>query len=97
MPDDRRFLWDQGKALANKRKHGVTFEEASDAFNDVNAVLEFDSAHSGAEDRFVLLALSARLRVLFIVHADIGDNVTRIISARRATRQEHTRYEQRRT
>jgi hypothetical protein len=58
---DLRFEWDAKKAEANRRKHGVTFEEASSAFADESALVIPDPDHSDEEDRFVLLGLSAKL------------------------------------
>ncbi len=58
-----RFIWNEGKSLTNRRKHGVSFEEAQTAFHDENAKVYFDPDHSEAEDRFILLGLSFRLRI----------------------------------
>ncbi len=94
---DLRFVWDERKGVANARKHGVTFAEAETVFLDEQALLIRDPDHSNDEDRFVLLGLSARLRALLVCHCyREGDAVIRIISARKADRQERARYEQRR-
>jgi uncharacterized protein len=88
-----RFTWDQGKAAENLRKHGVSFEEASSAFEDENARLRHDPDHSQEEDRFLLLGFSVRLRLLIVSHAyRENDRVIRIISARRATPRERRQY-----
>lgn len=88
-----RFEWDPRKAAANRRKHGVGFEEAHSAFADEHALLITDPDHSEAEDRFILLGLSAALRVLVVVHCyRARDAVIRIISARKADPQERERY-----
>ena len=93
---DLRFEWDPRKDAANQRKHGISFEEARSVFADEHALLVDDPDHSAAEDRFILLGLSARFRILVVVHAyRARDDVIRIISARRATRPERTRYEER--
>ncbi len=89
----RKFIWDRFKAAQNVLKHGVTFEEAEDAFRDPFALIEFDSEHSSREDRFVLLGASTRLRVLFVVHAYLENDTIRIISARPAKRREQEEYE----
>ena len=82
-----RFDWDPTKARENLRKHGITFEDARTAFSDDQAILIPDPDHSGEEDRFVLIGLSATLRVLTVVHCyREGDEIVRIVSARRATR-----------
>ena len=88
-----RFAWDQAKAAENRRKHGVTFEEASTVFADENGRLKHDPDHSQAEDRFILLGFSARLRLLLVCHAyRENDEVIRIISARKATPNERQQY-----
>jgi len=91
-----RVEWDPAKARINLRKHGVSFEEAETVFYDDHALLLDDPEHSGDEDRFVLLGLSSRLRVLVIVHTyREHDAVIRLISARRATKAEQAGYDAR--
>jgi len=93
---DIRFEWDQRKNTANKRKHGISFEEAATVFSDDNALLLSDPEHSDEEDRFLLLGLSVSLRTLVVCHCYRKDaKVIRIISARKATRNERTQYVQR--
>ena len=88
-----RFEWDNRKAAANLRKHGVSFEEARSVFFDEQARLIDDPDHSEEEDRFVLLGLSGALRLLLICHCYRSEGeVIRIISARRATRMEAKFY-----
>ena len=88
-----RFSWDEEKAQENLRKHRVSFEEASSVFADENGRVKHDSEHSVEEDRFLLLGFSARCRVLVVCHAyRRDDEVIRIISARRATRNERRQY-----
>lgn len=90
---DPAFEWDKRKASENKRKHGVTFEEAKSAFLDENARVIPDPEHSVDEDRFVLLGLSLQLRMLVVVHCyREGENTIRIISARKADRSERRQY-----
>jgi uncharacterized DUF497 family protein len=83
------FEWDDSKADANLRKHGVTFEEAVDVFFDASA-LRGDAAVD-EDDRDFVLGFSAKLKVLLVVHVESGDHV-RIISARLATRTEEVTY-----
>jgi uncharacterized protein len=90
---DIQFEWDEFKALSNKNKHNVTFEEATTAFQDPFLITFFDEYHSGYEDRFISIGLSERQRLLLIIHTDRGDAI-RIISAREATRKEQGTYEQ---
>ncbi|MFQ5982658.1 MAG: BrnT family toxin [Woeseiaceae bacterium] len=87
------FEWHRRKSAENRKKHGVSFEEAKSAFLDENARLIPDPEHSDDDDRFVLLGLSSRLRLLVVVHC-YQDNVDviRIISARKADRSEHRQY-----
>jgi uncharacterized DUF497 family protein len=89
------FTWDPAKARANEKKHGVSFDEARTVFLDERARLLVDPDHSVDEDRFILLGLSARLRVLVVVHAYWESaGLIRIISARKATPRERVQYAQ---
>jgi uncharacterized protein len=93
MPRGLRFDWDPAKASLNLRRHGVTFSEAASVFLDEHAILIDDPDHSASEDRFVLLGLCASLRLLLVCHCyRAEDAVVRIISARKADRQEHRAY-----
>ena len=88
-----RFEWDDRKAAANAKKHGVGFEEARSVFVDERAKLIVDPDHSEDEDRFILLGLSRALRLLLVCHCyRSGGNVIRIISARKATAKESRSY-----
>ena len=91
--DQIRFEWDENKATVNAKKHGVTFEEAKSVFADERAKLIDDPDHSDCEDRFVLLGFSSNLRLLVVCHCYRSQgNIIRIISARKATRQESRNY-----
>ena len=91
-----RFDWDPAKEQANRRKHKVSFQEAESVFADEHGRLLDDPDHSEAEERFVLLGLSSRFRVLVVVHTYRGnEGVIRIISARRATKAERAYYDAR--
>ena len=91
-----RFVWDPRKAKENNRKHGVTFEEAESVFLDERALLLGDPDHSDEEDRFILLGLSARLRILVVCHCyRESDSEIQLISARKADRQERKEYNER--
>jgi uncharacterized DUF497 family protein len=87
------FDWSPAKARANLKKHGVSFEEAQSVFYDEYARQFFDEAHSGQEERFIMLGMSNRLRVLVVCHCERDGDVIRIISARKATVNERTFYE----
>ena len=87
------FEWDERKAEANAKKHGVSFDEAKSVFVDERAKLINDPDHSEDEDRFVLLGLSSVLRLLLVCHCYRAEgNVIRIISARKASAHEFKSY-----
>lgn len=87
------FEWDPDKAASNLRKHNVSFEEASTVFGDPLALLMADPDHSAEEERYLLLGMSNRLRLLVVAFAERPPR-TRLISARRAIRRERRRYEE---
>ena len=91
--NDLRFEWDEAKNRLNVRKHGVSFEEAQTVFWDDDAIRYFDPDHSEHEDRFIMLGLSFKLRVPVVCHCyRETESVIRIISARKATKQEARHY-----
>ena len=95
MPD-LRFEWDPDKNKQNQRKHGVTFEEAESVFLDEHGLFMSDPDHSEHEDRFILLGLSSGLRSLVVCHCyRAGEDVVRIISARKANPSERRQYNRR--
>jgi uncharacterized protein len=87
-----RFEWDPRKAAANRRKHGVTFEEAATCFADP-AGCYFRNDSPSHEDRLILIAFSKKPRLLFIVHAEVGRDAIRIVSARKASPAQRKLYE----
>jgi uncharacterized DUF497 family protein len=87
------FTWDEAKAAANARKHGVTFEEAATAFEDELARIYPDEVH---DDRWILVGQSKESGLLFVVHVDVSDDEVRLISAREVTKYERRLYEERR-
>lgn len=90
-----RFEWDPDKNAINRRKHGISFKEAQTAFYDENARLIPDPDHSDAEDRFILLGMSDKSRILLVCHCyREKESMIRIISARRATAKERSQYEE---
>ena len=90
---DIRFEWDEIKNRENKRKHGVSFDEAQTVFFDENAIRYYDPDHSEGEDRFVMLGISFTLRVLVVCHCYRSENkVIRIVSARKANKKEAVAY-----
>jgi hypothetical protein len=87
------FEWDAAKAAANVRKHGVSFPEATTAFEDPLSLTIADPDHSAREDRYLLLGLTQPGRLVVVAHADRGAKI-RIISARLADRRERRAYEE---
>ncbi len=88
-----RFEWDPRKAAINRQKHGVFFEDARTIFTDERARLIDDPDHSEDEERFLLPGLCSTLRLLVVAHCYRADgNVIRIISARKATREEQANF-----
>ncbi len=93
---DISFEWDERKNTENRTKHWVSFEEAQSVFLDENAVQFLDEAHSSPEDRFLMLGMSSRFRLLLAAYTFRGDDsVIRIISARKATKREGRQYPRR--
>jgi uncharacterized DUF497 family protein len=88
-----QFEWDSRKALSNKKKHRITFEEASTVFGDPLSTTISDPVHSRTEDRFITIGTSVNNELIVVVHADY-DDVIRIVSARKATRNERKQYEE---
>ena len=89
-----RFEWDTAKALINLKKHSVSFEEAKTVFFDDFAVQFFDQENSDNEDRFLMLGISNETNLLLICHCERDDgNTIRIISARKATKNESKYYQ----
>jgi uncharacterized protein len=87
------FGWDEEKARANQRKHGISFDEAKECFLDVFALESFDVDHSLDEDRFVIIGMSKRGHVLVVAFTLRDHTTIRIISAREALGQERLEYE----
>lgn len=92
-----QFEWDDAKAESNRLKHGVSFEEASTVFYDPYALIIDDVEHSVKEERFILFGMSAKARTLTVCHCyRENDEKIRIISARKATKNESNEYWRRR-
>ncbi len=89
-----KFELNQVKAASNKKKHGVSFDEAQSVFYDEFAVQFFDEESSESEDRFLMLGFSDGARLLIVCHCEreLG-NIIRIISARKATKNEGKYYQ----
>jgi len=91
-----RFEWDPGKAQRNREKHGLGLEQAATVFADPKAVSLYDMDHSQNEDRWITLGLSAKSGLLVVCHTfdwiDPSTARIRIISCRKATRDESRQY-----
>jgi len=89
----QKFNWDRNKNLSNIEKHGISFKSAAITFFDPNAATLEDEVHSEDEERFLLIGFSESHRLLTVCHCyREDDSVIRIISARKATRQEEREY-----
>ena len=87
------FVWDETKVKSNLKKHKISFKETQTVFSDPNARMIFVSEHSGEEDRFILLGISSGLRLLVVCHCFTEDDMLiRIISARKANKNEQKQY-----
>ncbi len=87
------FEWDENKNQINRRKHGIDFEEAKTIFYDDNAILFDDPEHSVEEERFLILGISKYENLCIVSHCyRSDDNIIRIISARKATKNEIKTY-----
>lgn len=94
--EEVRFEWDERKNETNQAKHGVSFEEAQTVFYDENALVIDDPEHSAEEERFIILGISRRANLLIVCHCyREADRVIRIISARKATKNEANAYSRR--
>jgi len=88
-----KFEWDESKAIANLKKHQVSFEEAKSIFFDEFGIQFFDENHSPEEDRFLMLGMSSGAKLLLVCHCEREQGaVIRIISARKATKRESAFY-----
>ena len=89
----QKFEWDTDKGLYNIEKHGIPFKEAATVFKDNEAAVFDDDEHSLYEERFKIIGISGNLRLLTVCHCyRDDDSVIRIISARKATKAEQSKY-----
>ena len=89
-----KFEWDTAKGTSNKKKHGISFEEAQSVFYDEFAVQFFDEENSMSENRFLMLGFSDKARLLIVCHCERDQgNIVRIVSARKATKNESNFYQ----
>ena len=87
------FEWDFKKNSQNRKKHGIEFEDAVSVFMDENAIIYDDIDHADDEERYIILGVDSKSRILVVVHCyRKSDTVIRIISARTATRNEIADY-----
>ncbi len=88
------FTWDENKNEINQRKHGISFEEARDVFGDENAILFDDPDHSAEEERFLIIGIAETKGICIVSHCyRDDDDIIRIISARKATKNEKRIYQ----
>jgi len=86
------FEWNDNKAKVNLRKHRISFDEAQTVFLDDFSIIIEDSEHSDDEERFIIIGMSYKKRLLVVVYTERGE-IIRLISARKATSMEHKKYE----
>lgn len=86
------FEWDENKNTINKKKHGISFEEAKEVFGDNNAILFDDPDHSIGEERFMIIGIIRSQKICIVSHCYRDNDVIRIISAREATKNEKNVY-----
>lgn len=89
---NQQFEWDPDKAQINRKKHRVSFEEASTVFDDPLLITLLDVEHSLDEERYITIGLSKMNQLLLIAHTD-RERKIRLISARKATKNEQRFYE----
>jgi uncharacterized DUF497 family protein len=87
------FEWDQQKAQSNLVKHGISFKEAQTVFDDPLYVDFYDPDHSQNENRYIIIGASSMGHILLVSYTERG-NITRIISARKVTKQEFKAYQE---
>lgn len=88
-----RFEWDVNKAKSNLNKHDISLEEAQTVFKDDLSITVSDPDHSGDEERLITVGQSSEKRLLVVIHTERGKTI-RLISARKANRAEHKKYEE---
>lgn len=92
-----QFEWDVFKAASNRKKHNVSFEIAATIFKDPLTITIFDSKHSDVEDRWITMGLAGNKSILVVVHTykdiDYDHAIIRLISARKATKNEIRQYQ----
>lgn len=91
----KRIVWDDRKNKANRTKHGIDFEEASDIFFDPLALTVNDFDHSWDEFRFIAIGKTKLQKLVVVFFTETNEEI-RIISARRPTRTERVNYEEER-
>jgi hypothetical protein len=88
-----RFEWDPAKDETNRKKHGLSFGEASELFKSgIDYLGIYDEEHSDEEDRFVAVG-PIRRGIIVVAYTERDEDVLRILSARMATKRERQRYE----
>ena len=89
-----KFEWDPHKNKSNQVKHGVSFDEATTCFFDPMHILISDPDSSLNEESLILIGSRSKSKLLVVVHLDKDGNCIRIISARKATKDERRQYEE---
>jgi uncharacterized DUF497 family protein len=87
-----RVTWDPEKEKENIKKHTMSFSYAAEVFHDPNRLVWYDEAHSGEEDRYINIGKAHDEVIVFVVETEAGEEVVRIITARKANKQERNAY-----
>ena len=90
------FEWDDRKNIINQEKHGVSFEEAIEVFNDALQISKLDHRFNYFEERWITIGATKKEHILVVANlffSDEGEEIVRIISARKANNSERTIYE----
>ena len=91
-----KYEWDEKKNKINQQKHGVSFEEAKEVFEDPLQISKLDYRFSYFEERWITIGSTSKHKILVVANlffTDDGEEIIRIISARRANKQERESYE----
>jgi uncharacterized DUF497 family protein len=91
-----KFEWDDSKNKLNQEKHSISFEEAKEVFNDALQISRLDKRFNYFEERWITLGATKKEKVLVVANlffSDDGEEIIRIISARKANNNERKAYE----
>ncbi len=92
-----KYEWDESKSKANRKKHGISFEEAAEIFDDPFHISILDKRFDYFDERWITIGLTKNGKVTIVGHlyylTEEGEEITRVITARKATKKERDQYE----